>query len=194
VHLHIIEGVVYQSAEPALRDGRIDFYVGLAPAEPHGAGLIVQKLFENRRIVMGRVGHPLTAARSIRDLVNAEWASGNDQADLRIDEVFRSFSLKSPRIQATAESALSLIVLIAYSDMLALLPRQWAEFAPMRTLLQEIPVKEEISAPAITLVRRADMPLTPAAEHLCELLQAAARSDTESREAPKQRASRLARA
>jgi LysR family transcriptional regulator, regulator of abg operon len=55
--------------------------------------------------------------------------------------------------------------------MLAIVPRQWTEFPPTRGTLRKLELKETISAPPITLIRRAALPLTPAAECLCDLLR-----------------------
>jgi hypothetical protein len=45
------------------------------------------------------------------------------------------------------------------------------EFPPTRGALQEIALKEKIVAPPIVIIRRAALPLTPAAEYLCDLLR-----------------------
>ena len=58
--------------------------------------------------------------------------------------------------------------------MLAIVPRQWTEFSPTRGTLRKLELKETIAAPPITLIRRAALPLTPAAEYLCDLLRNAA--------------------
>ena len=175
VRLHIIESVVYEAIEPRLKDGSADFYVGIVPEDGPAPELIMEKLFDNTRVVMGRAGHPLSRAKSFSDLADAEWVSVNDKAEQELEAIFRQHGLPAaPRHSAIGDSALSLIVLIAHSDMLAILPRQWTDFPPMRAVLQKIDIKESISAPSVALIRRADMPLTPAAEYLSDLLRRAA--------------------
>jgi DNA-binding transcriptional LysR family regulator len=174
VNLHIVEGVVFAAVESKLKEGSIDFYVGLVPDQRPDPEFILEKLFDNTRVVMGRRGHPLARARSLGDLVHAEWVSAGDRAEQELAAVFREHGLQPPRHNALGDSALSLIVLIAYTDMLAILPRQWADFPPVGSVLQKIDVKETIPAPAVALIRRADMPLTPAAEYLTDLLRRAA--------------------
>ena len=51
----------------ALLDGSMDFYVGPAPARVPGE-LRVEKLFDNTRVILGRKGHPLAQAKSLREL------------------------------------------------------------------------------------------------------------------------------
>jgi LysR family transcriptional regulator of abg operon len=51
-----------------------------------------------------------------------------------------------------------------------MLPRQWSDFPVTADTLQVIPIQETIPAPDIVLIRRAELPLTPAAEHMVDLL------------------------
>ena len=69
-----------------------------------------------------------------------------------------------------AASALSLMVALASTDLLAFLPQQWSDFALARESLQVIELAERIPAPSIVMIRRPDLPLTPAAEYFCDLL------------------------
>jgi LysR family transcriptional regulator of abg operon len=172
VTLKVIEGL-YPAIEPGLRNGSIDFYLGAASQDDPANGLICEKLFENTRIVVGRKGHPLGGARSLKDLCQADWAtpSLDVNATEDLNEVFSRFKLGLPQIRLQANSAMSLLVALAHSDLLTMLPRQWAEFALTQHALQVIPVREKLSAPPIVFIRRADLPLTPAAEHLSDLLK-----------------------
>jgi DNA-binding transcriptional LysR family regulator len=172
VTLKIIEGL-YPAIEPGLRNGTIDFYLGAASQADPAPGLISETLFDNTRIVVGRKGHPLAAAQSLKELSAADWATPSldviGAEDL--NEVFSRFKLALPQIRLQANSAMSLLVALAHSDLLTMLPRQWAEFALTQHALQVIPVKERLAAPAIVFLRKADLPLTPAAEHLSDLLK-----------------------
>ncbi len=75
-----------------------------------------------------------------------------------------------------AQSALSVMTALVNTDLLALLPVQWAEFRITRPLLRPINIREDLPAPALVLARRAALPLTPAAEYFCDLLRHAASS------------------
>ena len=61
--------------------------------------------------------------------------------------------------------------LLAHSDLLAMLPIQWSEFPMTRDTLQVVRVREALPAPAIVLIRRPDLPLTPAVEFFCDVLR-----------------------
>jgi DNA-binding transcriptional LysR family regulator len=103
--------------------------------------------------------------------VEAEWVSVGERAERDLAAIFRRHGLKPPRHTATGDSALSLMTLVANTDLLAMLPRQWAAFSPAAVLLRQIRVRESIPAPSVVLIRRTEMPLTPAAEYLCDLLR-----------------------
>jgi hypothetical protein len=51
------------------------------------------------------------------------------------------------------------------------LPAQWNEFPLTRDVLQIINIKEKLPAPDIVMIRRPDLPLTPPAEHFCDLMK-----------------------
>ncbi|WP_119155364.1 LysR substrate-binding domain-containing protein [Caldimonas tepidiphila] len=172
VRLQIIEGL-FPDVEGALRSGEIDFYLGASPSAPPAPGLVVEPLFENTRAVVARRGHPLGRAGSLKELADAEWATTsvdyNSEEDL--GRLFGRQGLDAPRVMLKVRSAMSLIVALTHTDLLALLPVQWRDLALMREALQEIPVKEVLAAPGIVMIRRPDLPLTPAAEHFGDLLR-----------------------
>ena len=171
VRLQIIEGL-FPDVEGKLRDGSVDFYLGAAPRSKPMPGLHTQLLFENTRAVIGRKGHPLTRSRSLKALASADWAitSVDYDADQDLRQLFASHGLPPPNILLHARSALSMMVALANSDLLAMLPVQWDEFALTRDALDVVRIREVLPAPAIVLVKRPDLPLTPAAGYLVDML------------------------
>ena len=172
VRLKIIEGL-YPAMEAGLQDGSIDFYLGASPKGEPADGLIAQLLFRNTRTVIGRKGHPLAGAKSIRDLAKAEWATTtlDFNAETDLNELFAKHKLPAPHIVLQAQSALSVIVALSSCNLLAILPAQWNEFPLTRNVLQVINIKEKLPAPDIVMIRRPDLPLTPAADHFCDLMK-----------------------
>jgi LysR family transcriptional regulator of abg operon len=171
IRLQLIEGL-FPDLEMPLRSGQIDFCLGAAPRVPNAPGLISELLFENRRAVVARCEHPLAAAR-IKDLAAAEWATTsidyNSEEDLQ--NLFARYRMGEPRIMLMTRSALSLMVGLAHSDLLALLPIQWSEFPLTRDTLTLKPIEETLPGPPIVLIQRPDLPLTPAAEFFCDLMR-----------------------
>lgn len=172
VQLHIIAGQ-FPALEARLSDGSVDFYVGPQHERSLSSELVQEKLFDNTRVIVGRIGHPLRHARSLRDLVEAEWATTSVtlNADEELGEFFEQHKLPAPGLVLQSQSALTLAVALASSDLLAMVPEQWTEFPPFGDYLSAIRVKEIFRAPSIVAVRRRELPLTPAAEHLLDLLR-----------------------
>lgn len=172
VALKIIEGL-YPAMERGLQDGSIDFYLGASPRGEPADGLVAQTLFHNTRTVIGRKGHPLAGAKTIMDLASAEWATTtldfNAGTDLK--ELFAKYRMPPPVVMLQAHSALSVIVALSSCDLLAIFPAQWNEFPLTRNVLQVIHIKEKLPAPDIVMIRRPDLPLTPAADYFCDLMK-----------------------
>lgn len=175
VRWRLIEGLS-PALEPRLRDGSIDFYMGATPQVPPAPGLVLEKLFSNVRAVVGRVGHPLAGATSLRAIARADWATPSIDYNASDDlaRLFARYRLKPPNVALQAGSALSLMVALTETDLLAMLPVQWGEYALTAKSLQVIAVKERLPAPDIVMIRRANLPLTAAAEHLVDLMLRAA--------------------
>ncbi|MDR5756330.1 LysR substrate-binding domain-containing protein [Caballeronia sp. LZ035] len=171
VHLEIIDGV-YPLVEASLLDGTVDCYIGPAPlVVPHE--LQVEKLFENTRVILGRKGHPLAHATTLRDLVDAEWitTSITHRAEEELGPLFDKHGLPAPRLAMRAQSALTFMTALANSDLLMMVPIQWIEYPLLSKAFQEIKVVEALPAPPICIVQRIGLPLTPAAEHFCTLVR-----------------------
>ena len=98
-------------------------------------------------------------------------ASITHSAEEEFREPFARHGIPAPKLVMQAQSALSMMTVLAAGDRLALLPVQWAQFAITRPLLRPIGVREPMPAPPVILARRAALPLTPAAEHFCDLLR-----------------------
>jgi DNA-binding transcriptional LysR family regulator len=158
-----------------LKNGTLDCYIGPAPDLPATGDLVVEKLFDNTRVIMCRRGHPLSGARSLKELKDAEWAttSVTHKAYEELGPLFALHGLPAPRLVMRAHSALTYVTSIAYSDLLTMLPVQWSDFDITRNALDIIKVKEVLPAAPICIVRRADLPLTLAAEYFCDMIRRA---------------------
>lgn len=174
IRLHIIEGF-YPTLEERLRDGTVDFYIGPDGGAQPVPQLSREVLFHNRRIVLCRAGHPLAAATSLRELVGQDWVTTSITADAsdEINAFFARHRLPPPRLAVRSQSALTLLTCLANSDLLAMVPAQWERFEMTGKALITIKVQEELTAPPLALVRRSDLPLTPAALHLLDLMRRA---------------------
>jgi DNA-binding transcriptional LysR family regulator len=174
VKLTVLEGLGFAAVEKPLRDGEVDFFIGVEPTQRPSTGFVIEKLFDNERLVVARKGHPLRQAKSLADLVGARWVLGSaTYAEVTFAALFRKYRLPVPKQLTFAGSVLGQMQVLLHTDMLSVLPRQCLDTAPMKGLLVGIPIREAIVSPPIVLVRRASLPLTPAAEYFCDLARRA---------------------
>jgi DNA-binding transcriptional LysR family regulator len=173
IHIEIIDGV-FPVVESALKDGTVDCYIGPTPPRVPSE-LQLEKLFDNTRVILGRKGHPLARARSLRDLFDAEWitTSITHKAEEELGPLFDHYGLPPPRLVMRAQSALTFLTTLPHSDLLMMLPIQWLHYPLSRELLQEIKVVEPLPAPPVCIVQRTRLPLTPGAEYFCDLVRRA---------------------
>jgi DNA-binding transcriptional LysR family regulator len=169
--LRVIEGV-YPTVEARLLSGQLDFFIGPRPERVDG-GLRMELLFANERVVVGRRGHPLRAAGSLKHLTGADWllTGLREREEEEYDELFNTYGLAPPQTWMRVESTLGLLSLLAATDALVLLPRQWTDAPMFRGVIEEIPMAEKLLAPDIVQVNRASVPLTPMAERLAQWLR-----------------------
>ncbi|WP_217482611.1 LysR substrate-binding domain-containing protein [Sphingomonas sp. CL5.1] len=175
IRIKLLEGSL-PMLETQIRDGLIDLYYGpVAPGFVDPA-MTIETLFENERMIVGRRGHPLRHATSLEELVGASWVTTPMaiDSDNEVNSVFAAAGLPAPRIVMQASSAMNLAVIVATSELLAPVPQQWTEVIRATGLMERIAVREVSKAPKICALRRANIPLTPAAEFLNDLAMRAA--------------------
>lgn len=171
----ITEGF-FRAIEPALASGSFDFYVGPC-GELKRPRFVVEKLFDNHRVIVARRQHPLAGSTTLAALSNAEWVkqtldSSGGEGDFEV--VFDELGLPRPRIAMFTSSATATLLAISSSDLLTMSPRLMLG-APIDTsLFTVLPVIERLSAAPICIVQRAQMPLSPLAQQFCDLIRRAA--------------------
>lgn len=172
VRLRIIEGF-FPTLENDLRNGLLDFYAGPMPDVGYPADMLITKLFDNNRVVVGRRGHPLRGARKLSDLTEAEWMTTSITRDApdELKQVFAEHRLPMPRLLFQTQTALSTLMTMINTDALAMMPVQWVEAPLVAGWLEQLPLEQHFAAPPIMLVRRAGLGLTPAGEYFVHLVE-----------------------
>jgi len=173
--LEIYEGL-FPALESGLREGKIEFYIGPLVEDSLARELLVERLYGQERVIFCRRGHPLADARSLNELADARWAAISASISRQIDlaSFFEARSMAPPIITVRAHYTLSLLMIVASTDLLAMLPKQWLFFAEDLQLLQQIKVAEVLPSPEICLVRNARTAHKPSTEYLCDLFRRAA--------------------
>jgi LysR family transcriptional regulator, regulator of abg operon len=172
VRLSIAEAA-FPAAEPLLRSGRIDFFVGPRPGPPVAREYRVELLYRNQRQVFARIGHPLRATTRLSALQDLPWLCNGllARAEQDLEDLFTRYRLAPPRALTRVDSLLGTLILLTESDAVAALPRQWIDATTLAGLICALPLRETIPAPDIVLIQKAGLPLTPAAELFAQLLR-----------------------
>lgn len=175
IRIKLLEGSL-PMLETQLRDGLVDLFYGPVPTGYVDPALLIEHLFDNERMIIGRRDHPLRHATSLEELAKATWVTTPMaiDSDNEVNSMFAAAGLPTPRIAMQASSAMNLAVVVATSDLLAPVPQQWTELIRTTRMMERIPVRGLPKAPRVCAVRRANIPLTPAAESLNDLAMRAA--------------------
>ena len=163
----------FQPIEKDLLSGRIDLYVGPLDPATGAAQLLIEPLFQNHRVIVGRRGHPLANASSLSELAGARWVRPTLSTHIvegSFEEMFTRAGLPPPNIVLNARSALITMLAMANSDLLTVVPRQWLDLPLLAGELEPLALPPIAAAP-IAIVRRKDMPLTPIAEYLGDMMR-----------------------
>lgn len=112
--------------------------------------------------------HPLAKATSLKDLHQARWAHATVSRGpgAVIEETFRACGMEPPRPVMIFESLLALPEVVANSDLVATLPRRIFEHEHVMQKLSVIPIQEIPPTLNITILKRSNQALTPAANEL----------------------------
>jgi DNA-binding transcriptional LysR family regulator len=167
---------LFQPVEADIISGEIDFFVGPLDAASSTTKLSVETLFDNHRYILARKGHPLRGAKSLSDLLDVGWirpSFSTSRGEADFEDMFERAGLPQPNIVMHTRSALMTLLSVANSDLLTVLPAQWLEFSATAQWVDVINVTDSLHAAPVCIVRRADLPLTPMAEHLCDLVRKA---------------------
>lgn len=164
----VVRDGLYPGVAASLRDGTLDFALTAAHRHDIDQDLECEPVGASEVVLVARAGHPLAQARRLAQLADAEWvfSSAPRGPGAMIQEAFDGHGLSSPRIGMVCESFLALPGLVAHSDWLTTMPRALFERNAFRDALVCVDVAERLPALTIFLMRRHDVPLTPAAEVL----------------------------
>ncbi len=167
---------LYQPIEAQLLSGQIDFFVGPFSDQGRASRVTSETLFTNRRVVIARKGHRLVGATSIAQLTEAEWvkqALPDRQSEGDFERPFIQAGLPMPNVIMHTTSATATLLAVANGDLLTSVPRQMLDAPVSRDLFAVLPIREDLFAAPICLVRRTDLSLTPLAEFMFDMFRRA---------------------
>ena len=110
-----------------LFQNEIDLIVGPAKsADPKFSDIVLEPLFEDSNVIVGRVGHPLLQCDvTNRELSSVMWVGHSDRSMLRHDmeTALRLMGVRDFRFVFQSQSAGAVLELVRSSDFLTVLPR-----------------------------------------------------------------------
>jgi LysR family transcriptional regulator of abg operon len=172
VQVHLRDGL-YPGITPALRDGTLDFALTPVDKPELELDLLADPLFTTEIVIACNRDHPLRTATRMAELADCDWvfSSAPRGPGALIEDTFANAGLGKPRRGLVCESFLALPGIVARSRMMATLPRMLFEMNSFRPELCEVPVTDRLPSPTVCVVRRHDLPLTPAAGKLIGWIQ-----------------------
>jgi LysR family transcriptional regulator, regulator of abg operon len=167
VTVNVRDGL-YPSVSPHLRDGTLDFALTAAHKHDIDADLETQALHVSDVVIVGQRDHPKARSTRLADLQDCRWAfsSAPRGPGAIIRDAFARHGLPEPKLGMVCESFLALPGILAHSDLLTTMPRGLYEHSSYRDRLCIFPMQDQLPSPTIFVLRRHDLPLTPAAAGL----------------------------
>lgn len=172
VVLSVRDGL-YPGVTPALREGTLDFAITPAHRQEVQSDIVAEPLYQSDIVIVAQREHPLAQATSVAELRDCQWvlSSAPGGPGAVIDEVFARAGLGEPRLGMVCESFLALPGVVTHSRMLSTMPRTLFDMNAFRESLCIVPVRDAMPSPTICVLRRHDLPLTPAARELIGWIQ-----------------------
>lgn len=172
VTINVRDGL-YPAVSAQLRDGSLDFALTAAHKHDLDADLEAQALHVSEVVIVSHRNHPQAKAKQLADLKDCRWAfsSGPRGAGAIIRDAFSRNGLPEPKLGIVCESFLALPGILAHSDLLTTMPRTLYERNAFKDQLCCLPIKDPFPSLTIYVLRRHDLPLTPAAEGLIRWIQ-----------------------
>jgi DNA-binding transcriptional LysR family regulator len=172
VTVHVRDGL-FPAVSSSLRDGTLDFAITAAHKHDIDSDLEVLALHVSDVVIVGQLNHPQALATRLSELIDCKWAfsSAPRGPGAIIIDAFAQNNLSEPKLGMVCESFLALPGIVASTDMLTTMPRDLFKRNAYKDKLCALPIKDPLPCPTIFVLRRHDLPLTPASEALLRWIQ-----------------------
>ena len=175
VDVRIVDGLSHLLL-PLLRDGTLDFVIGPRPQEATSPSIKAHPLFTNRIVIGARRGHALRGAKSLRDLLDANWVvfTPSGLAGAMIPDLFAKHGLPAPKSVVRSDSYVAMLALLAQTELIGALSHMLFEQRLARQYFEQFEIKERLPEFTLCLFLRTDSPLTPVAAAMVTAMKEAA--------------------
>jgi LysR family transcriptional regulator, regulator of abg operon len=179
VQLEFFEGLL-AIANPRLRDGSLDIYIG-RQAPGNTTSMFTHKpLFSSTRAIVARRGHPRAESRALAELLDLDWlvALDPETEGLAPYKMFAQHQLPVPRSIHYLHSLTVAVALLQRTDMVSVFPWPLVELCASRDSLCAIPVREQLDESTVGIITRAGEPLSAAGSCFIDCLVESIRDET----------------
>jgi DNA-binding transcriptional LysR family regulator len=165
IQLEFFEGLL-AIANPRLRDGSLDIYIGRQVPGDIASEFACKPLFSSTRAVVARQGHPRAESRALADLLDLDWlvALDPETEGLASYRMFAQNGLPVPRRIHFLHSLTVAVALLQRTDMVSIFPWPLVELCAPRESLCAIPVREQLDDSMVGVLTRPRQPLSAAAD------------------------------
>lgn len=149
---------------PLVRSETIDFGIGPRPPTLDRA-FKFRPLYRTEHVVVARKGHALAKAKSLAELVDAEWLDLMQigQVGAPLSRMFAAAGLPPPHQVVHCDSFNTIVAMVTKTQMLATFPAWLLDEPFARDVLVPIRIAEPMPTLNVGMFTRADAPLTPTA-------------------------------
>ncbi|MFL9992919.1 DNA-binding transcriptional regulator, LysR family [Burkholderia sp. GAS332] len=171
IRLEFFEGLL-PIANPRLRDGSLDFFIGRPTPGALGVEFHYRPLFSSSCALVARAGHPRANCRSLADLTDLDWILTWDPANdsPQADNIFTRHNVPVPRKIHLAHSFSIAVALLRKTDMVSVFPWPLVEVSAARENLCVFPLREQLEDAMVSVISRSGHPLSAASECFIECL------------------------
>lgn len=171
IRLEFFEGLL-SIANPRLRDGSLDFFIGRPTPGTLGAEFHYRPLFSSSCAPVARKNHPRADCHSLAELCDLDWVlSWDPENDNPLgNNMFAVHNVPTPRKIHLTHSFSIAIALLQKTDMVSAFPWPLVEATAAKEGLCAIPLREQLEDAMVSVISRSGHPLSAAAECFIECL------------------------
>lgn len=178
-----IAASVYPFILPQVREGSLDFAIAPAPAADWPEDLLREPMMATKLSPVVRRGHPLAAATRLTSLAHAEWVLPTQESATAqaLMTTAARLGMPPPVCRLTCETFTAMIMTVASSDLVGLIPSEMVGSIATLAGVVEVPIGDRLEgAPLCLIRRRASMPTPATAALVASFVSAAKKLSRES--------------
>lgn len=158
---------------PRLRDGKLDFVIGVQSDDVSLSEFIVEPLFAASYGIIARKNHPYAQCTSFNELADAKWwlTDANIGFFKQLEEQIPYFQQHKLKVAVRSDSLVCGLPLLTHSDYLGILSVIRVELSEYKDLLCILPIKEKLPQANFVLIYPRKMPLTQTAQKMIGIIR-----------------------